>query len=232
MVRSIRSRRRAARTRDRLDVELGGRGGVASPTRRPSGPCVRCAGRVGIPCQEQRHVVSGPSGTSVTGSSAASKTRARRSTACSSTARPVAGGNPGMSRRTSALVRARRPPVGELTHERPVGARRDGNLAGQELHDPQRVLRRLGHRLVPLDGRDPEHLHLGARQREHERDHVVVAGVAVDQNRDRHERAIIPRAHQHVEVEGAAHQSGAGWSVVVTRKDLGRLNSRSPNCGK
>src|ERR1043165_7278469 len=59
--------------------------------------------------------VSGPSGTSVTRS-----TRRRR--------------QPGDVVPHVGAVRARRPREGELTHERPVGARSDGNLAGQELH--------------------------------------------------------------------------------------------------
>ena len=87
----------------------------------------------------------------------------------------------------------------------------DWEALTKELHDPQRVLRRLGHRLVPLDGRDPEHLHLGAGQREHERDHIVVARVAIDQNRNRHQRAGISSSSATV----GSHRGAPGREVGI-----------------
>ena len=170
-------------------VELGGRGDVALADRAAHQDHASDAlGRVGIPRQEQRHVRERPKRNErhrLVRGEQDPREEVDRVLVHRSTRRRR---QPGDVAPHVGVDRARRPSEGELTHERPVGARSDGNLAGQELHDPQRVLRRLGHRLVPIDGRDPEHLHLGARQREHDRDHVVVAGVAVDQNRDRHQR--------------------------------------------
>ncbi len=72
----------------------------------------------------------------------------------------------------------------ELAHERPVGAHRDRNvLAADELEHPQRVVGRLLERLVAVDGGDADELDLGAREREQQRDRVVVPGVAVEDDR-------------------------------------------------
>ena len=70
-----------------------------------------------------------------------------------------------------------------LADERPVGARRDRDVvAADEVEDADRVRGRLLERLVAGDGRHAEELHLGAREREEQRDRVVVAGVAVEQD--------------------------------------------------
>ena len=74
-----------------------------------------------------------------------------------------------------------------LAHERPVGAGRDGHVgAAGELEHAERVRRRLLERLVARDGRDPDQLDLGRGEREQDRDRVVVAGVAVEDDRRAH----------------------------------------------
>ena len=91
--------------------------------------------------------------------------------------------------RRAAAARARPCPlspwtcVGDvgLAHERPVGAHRDRNvLAADEREHAERVVGRLLERLVAVHGGDADELDLGARQREQERDRVVVAGIAVE----------------------------------------------------
>ena len=127
--------------------------------------------------------VSGPSGTSVTGRPA----RGSRS-AMKETRRP----------RRAALVarrqqRAVEPALAvdvrgddELAAERPVGARRDGDVrAADELEDAERVGGRLLERLVAVRRRHAEQLDLRAREREQERDRVVVPGIAVEDDRCR-----------------------------------------------
>src|SRR5438105_1544695 len=75
----------------------------------------------------------------------------------------------------------------QLADERPIGARCDRHVvAPHELERADRVRSRLLERLVARHGRDAEELDLGARQREQERDRVVVAGIAVDEDRDAH----------------------------------------------
>jgi hypothetical protein len=74
----------------------------------------------------------------------------------------------------------------ELALERPVGAGRDRDVAAtRELEHAERVRRRLLERLVAGDGRDGPQLDLRARQREQDRDRVVVARVAVEEDRGR-----------------------------------------------
>ena len=64
----------------------------------------------------------------------------------------------------------------ELAQQRLVCAARDRDVgAAHELEHAEGVLGRLVERLVPVDGRDAEQLDLGAREREEERDRVVVA---------------------------------------------------------
>ena len=69
----------------------------------------------------------------------------------------------------------------EVAHERAVRAGRHGDVAPpHELEDAQGVVGRLVERLVAVHRRDAEQLHLRARERKEERDRVVVAGVAVE----------------------------------------------------
>ncbi len=70
-----------------------------------------------------------------------------------------------------------------LAADRPVGAGGDGNVrAAGELEQLQRVDGRLLERLVAVDGGDADELDLRAGQGEQERDRVVVAGVAVEED--------------------------------------------------
>src|SRR5262249_37764382 len=65
--------------------------------------------------------------------------------------------------------------------ERALRPCRDGDrFVAKVVEDPDRVSGGLGERLVSRDGRDPEQFDLRAPEREHERDRVVVSGVAVD----------------------------------------------------
>jgi hypothetical protein len=71
--------------------------------------------------------------------------------------------------------------------ERAVGAGGDRDVvAAGELEDAQRVGRGLRERLVAGDRRDAEQLDLGTGEREQHRHRVVVAGIAVEQDRYRH----------------------------------------------
>ena len=73
-----------------------------------------------------------------------------------------------------------------LTDERAAGAGRDRHVVpSDELEHPKRVGRRLLHSLVAGHRRDAQELDLLAREREQERDRVVVPGVAVEENRGR-----------------------------------------------
>ena len=75
----------------------------------------------------------------------------------------------------------------ELAHERPLGAGGDRHVgAADEREHPERVVRRLVERLVAVRRRDADELDLGAREREQERDRVVVPGIAVEDDRSRH----------------------------------------------
>ena len=75
----------------------------------------------------------------------------------------------------------------ELPLERPVRAGRDRDVGpADELEHPQRVRGRLLQRLVAVRRRHAEELDLGAREREQQRDRVVVPGVAVEDDRRAH----------------------------------------------
>ena len=126
--------------------------------------------------------VSGPTGTSVTGSAEPRMRSARKSTACWATGR--------------ALRLGERGPV-EAGFPVHVGG--DEELAGERAgrrrrrpgRRPGRRARARGGRSrsssssvwLPGDGRDAEKVELGAREREQKRDRVVVARVAVEQDR-------------------------------------------------
>ena len=127
--------------------------------------------------------VSGPVGTSVRRPSRARISRARKSTACSGRSAPARGGQVGAVEAALAVhVRGDR----ALAHERPVGAAVDRDVAAAgELEHAQGVRGRLLDRLVAADGRDADELELGRGEREQERDRVVVAGIAVEDDRGR-----------------------------------------------
>ena len=83
----------------------------------------------------------------------------------------------------------------ELALERPVGTRGDRHIrAASELEHAQRVRGRLLERLVPVGRRHAEELELRAREREEQRDRVVVAGVAVEDDRRRAHPGLSSRA--------------------------------------
>ena len=103
----------------------------------------------------------------------------------------VLGRRLGLRRRQVGAVEARLAVhVGghaRLAHERPAGAGGDRDLAAAgELEHADRVGGRLLERLVAGDRRDAPQLELGAAEREQDRDRVVVAGVAVEQDRRAH----------------------------------------------
>ena len=86
----------------------------------------------------------------------------------------------------------------ELPDEGTLGATRHGHIgAAGELEHLERVQRRLLERLVAVDGRDAEQLDLRAGEREQDGDRVVVARVAVEDDRRRHARSIVqPRGRR------------------------------------
>ena len=69
----------------------------------------------------------------------------------------------------------------EFAHERPFGAGGDRHVGVvDEREQPERVVRRLVEGLIAVRRRDADELDLGAREREQERDRIVVAGIAVE----------------------------------------------------
>ena len=94
-------------------------------------------------------------------------------------ARPRGGGSVGAVEARSRRGRGRRP-LAARTSGRSAPAATGTSPRPGELEHPQRVGGRLGERLVAGDGRDAEQLELGRGQREQDRDRVVVAGVAVE----------------------------------------------------
>ena len=101
-------------------------------------------------------------------------------------ARPCAAGSAGPSRPVSPWTLAANRRAGGPGA---VGSGRDGTSARPASSSTRKRIRgRLLERLVAGDGRDAEQLDLGAGEREQERDRVVVAGVAVDDDRRAHNR--------------------------------------------
>jgi hypothetical protein len=79
-------------------------------------------------------------------------------------------------------VNLRRDP--QRPHERTVGARGDRDVRPTgERQDPERVAGRRVETRVAADGRDPEQVDLRPRDREEDRERVVVAGIAVQDDR-------------------------------------------------
>ena len=133
--------------------------------------------------------VSGPTGASSTGSSLRSSTSASRSTACIGTTAARDSGTGAPPEPVGAVHDGRIAPARD--DERPRRARRDGHvLAPGEREHAQRVARRRLERQVARDGREREQLDLRAREREQDRDRVVHAGVAVDDERGGHRRPV------------------------------------------
>ena len=86
---------------------------------------------------------------------------------------------------------------GQVPDEGPVGARRDRDVApADELQHPERIGSRLLERLVAVHRRHPEHVELRAAEREQQRDRVVVAGIAVEDDRSTAVHAIHYRGPQ------------------------------------
>ena len=126
--------------------------------------------------------VSGPVGTSVTGSRAPTMRSTMKSTACSSsgaTARRRAASGPSrpLSPWTCAATASSR------ASGRSAPAATGTSVRSDEVEHAQRVRGRLLERLVAVHRRDAEQLELGAREREQERDRVVVPRVAVEDDR-------------------------------------------------
>ena len=130
--------------------------------------------------------VSGPVGMSVTGVEEA-RDRPLHEVDGVLAERASAGGRQRRAVEAAVAVHVRR--NGELTVERPVGAGGHGNVgAPGEIEHAKSICRRLLERLVPVDGRHTEHVELRARERQQQRDRVVVAGIAVEDDGDAHAR--------------------------------------------
>ena len=166
--------------------------------------------------------VSGPVGTSVTGAGLAAIVRSMKSTACSPSGARPAGGSVGPSRPLSpwtcdATVSSR--------VERPVGPCGDRDVcAADQVEHAERVRGRLLEGLVPVHGRHAQHLELGAREREQQRDRVVVPGVAVEDDRDAHGRSIaIAGSRLDVDPRAATGED----RVDLGRRGQGRLGTEA-----
>ena len=170
--------------------------------------------------------VSGPVGTSVTAPSRARIASAMKLTACSAARRPRGGGSSGPSSPLSPWTCAA---TDGGAHERPLGAGRDRHVAATgELEHAQRVRRRLVERLVAGDGRDAEQLELGRGEREQERDRVVVAGVAVEDDRRRCSAATSStsaRARERALRAERGGRAGAGGAGAAQRLRVARPSS-------
>ncbi len=131
--------------------------------------------------------VSGPSATSVTGRSEAAELLRQEvlrvlGDGLGARRRKVDAVEPGLS------VRVRRDD--ELAGEGAVRAGGDADVrSARELEHAERVRRRLVERLVPRDRRHAEDVELRAPQGEKERERIVLARVAVDEDRD-HARCV------------------------------------------
>ena len=106
---------------------------------------------------------------------------ARKSTACSATGAALGGGSVGPSSPVSPWTYAAT--NGSRTSGRSAPAATGTSRAADELEHAERVRRRLLERLVAGDRRHAEQLDLRAREREQQRDRVVVARVAVEEDR-------------------------------------------------
>ena len=134
--------------------------------------------------------VSGPVGTSVTAASA------RRTQSAMNVDSVGRGHLAARQRKHGAVETALAVHVrgdDELAGEWTIGARRDRDVgSARELQYTKRVPRGLLQCLVPVGRGDPEELHLRARERQQERDRVVVPGIAVEDDRNlrRHARTL------------------------------------------
>ena len=106
---------------------------------------------------------------------------ARKSTACSPSGAACGGGRSGPSRPVSPWTSAAT--ERSRTSGRSAPAATGDVSPADELEHADRVRGRLLERLVAGDRRHAEQLDLRAREREQERDRVVMAGVAVEQDR-------------------------------------------------
>ena len=132
-------------------------------------------------------LVSGPRATSVTGWSEAAAFSARKSFACPAT-RAVLGG--GRSTPSSPVSPCASAATTSSPASGPVRAGGDADVrSARELEHAERVRGRLVECLVPRDRRHAEDVELRAAQGEKERERVVLARVAVDEDRD-HARCV------------------------------------------
>jgi enoyl-CoA hydratase/carnithine racemase len=111
----------------------------------------------------------------------------------------------------------------ELAQERPVGSRRHRDVAAAcDLEHAERVRGRLVERLVAGHGRHAEELDLRAREREQDRDRVVVPGVAVEDDRDAGGDVVplpavggLATGFRHLEL----HEQGEAARIVLNRPE-------------
>ena len=136
--------------------------------------------------------VSGPVGISVTGSGAASSVARRNASAPSGRTSERRLGEVGAVEPALAVHVVRDL---ERADQRGRGAGRDRHVrAAEQGEHPQGVARRLAQADVAAHGRDAQHLELRAGERERDRERVVVARVAVEQDRDRRGYGRLPNA--------------------------------------
>ena len=119
-------------------------------------------------------------------------------------------------RRASSRVSGRSAPAATGTSSRP-----------DEREHVQRVVGRLLERLVAVHGRDAEQLDLGACQRQQERDRVVVARIAVDDDRVVTRR--VSRLARPPSAGKAARRSGRPQSPRPRRRGAGPPRASRPS---
>ena len=135
---------------------------------------------------------AGPVGISVTGSGAASSVARRNASAPSG--RTSERGS-GRSAPSSPLSPCTSSAISRGRIERGGGACRNRDVRPVEQREhPQRVARGLAQADVAADGRDAEDLELRAGERQGDRERVVVARVAVEQDRDPRGYGRLPKA--------------------------------------
>ncbi len=114
-----------------------------------------------------------------------------------------------------------------LANERCVRSGVDRDVAATgELEHAQRVVRRLVERLVAGDGRHADELELGRREGQQDRDRVVVAGIAVEDDRSRSHAPSIAATSDAVGSEGCAPSREAASAPAAQARSSASPRSR------
>ena len=173
--------------------------------------------------------VSGPVGTSVTAPLRARICSARKSAACCPSGSRLGGGRSGPSS-----------PVSPWTYAATCGSRTSGAAAPAATGTSSRPTKSrtriafavvFAQRLVAGDRRNAEHLQLGRREREQQRDRVVVPGIAVEQDRRRHQRReyrvhLVRRRQRRLRAEARGRDRARSAGTAQRLRPLAPLEQR------